>query len=384
MKYSVSKNNVTTLPAYMQLYTQLREDIVGGIYHLGQRLPSKRMLSEELGVSVITIEHAYAILADEGYVESRERSGYFVSYDPGETLNVPKRINDERELALLQPVMNEFYKNDLILRPEKNPEMFPYSTFAKTMRKVITNYQERLFVKAPYNGCIELRQAICDYLARSRGINVNASQIIIGSGSEYLYTIVAQFLRTDRYENIFALEDPSYEKIRRVYEANGIKCEMLKMGEDGIESIYLKRTRARVLHITPYNSFPSGITTSASKRKDYINWAFKNKKIIIEDDYDSEFTMTSKVADTVFALANSVGINRVIYMNTFSKTIAPSMRVGYMIIPKELIEHFEKYLSFYSCTVPVFEQYLLAELINNGDFERHINRVRRRRRQNKS
>ena len=386
MKYEIAKNEQAKAPAYMQLYKQLREDIVGGVYKKNQKLPSKRVLSEELSVSVVTVEHAYAILTDEGYIESRERSGYFVTYDEGETLHVSKKKDTYSPFLYSQmaEIESEIQSLDKI---KANPETFPFSVFSKTMRRVITNYQEKLFLKAPYNGCSDFRQAITDYLARSRGIKVSPMQIIIGSGAEYLYAILAQFFRSkkeavdEKAELVVGLENPSYEKIERVYRANGLRCQMLKMGRDGIETSALRETCADILHVTPYNSFPSGITTSASKRQEYITWANNNNKFIIEDDYDSEFTMSSKVADTVFALAKNAGIENVIYMNTFSRTIAPSMRVGYMIVPEKLVADFEKNLGFYSCTVPVFEQYLLTELLNSGDFERHINRVRRRRRQ---
>ena len=242
------------------------------------------------------------------------------------------------------------------------------------MRKVLLDYNESILVKSPNYGCAELRSAISAYLARSNGIDVSSDQIIIGSGAEYLYSLIIQLLGEDR---VYALESPSYEKIRRVYYANGVGYEMLKMDSDGIRTLELDSSNASVLHITPFNSFPSGITASASKRREYIRWAQKRDGYIIEDNYDSEFTVSTKNEDTVFSLSEN---GRVIYLNTFSNTIAPSMRVGYMVLPRSLLNEFESKLGFYSCTVPVFEQYVLSELINNGDFERHINRVRRARR----
>ena len=198
---------------------------------------------------------------------------------------------------------------------------------------------------------------------------------MVGSGAEYLYGLLVQFLGRDR---LYAIEDPSYEKILSVYQSNGAKCELLKLGNDGILSSELRRSQASVLHITPYRSFPSGVTAGASKRNEYIRWAQSRDGIIIEDDFESEFTISTKHADTVFSLEPE---RSVIYINTFSKTIAPSVRIGYMVLPECMVSEFMEKLSFYSCTVPVFEQYVLAELIANGDFERNINRVRRRRRQ---
>lgn len=357
MKYHINKNSQKS--AYMQLYEQIRQDIVGGIYLYGSKLPSKRLLAEEAEISVITVEHSYAILCDEGYIESRQRSGYFVIYKESEFIS-------SAETKINLPSHTNHIHN--------GKSEFPFSVLAKTMRKVLLDYNENILVKSPNHGCVELRSAICAYLARSNGISVHPEQIIIGSGAEYLYSLIVQLLGKDR---TFALESPSYEKIRRVYIANGIKCDLLKLGSDGIKTSELERSDATVLHITPFNSFPSGITASASKRREYINWAKKRGGYIIEDNYDSELTVSTKNDDTVFSLSEN---ENVIYLNTFSKTVAPSMRVGYMVLPERLLASFENLLGFYSCTVPVFEQYVLSELINNGDFERHINRVRRARR----
>ena len=179
-------------------------------------------------------------------------------------------------------------------------------------------------------------------------------------------------------DKIYGLENPSYEKIHSVYKANGAKCDLLKLGKDGIHTSQLAKTKASVLHITPFRSFPSGVTASASKRNEYIKWATDRNAVIIEDDFNSEFTVSTKNEDTVFSLEPT---RSVIYVNTFTKTIAPSMRIGYMVLPKELVNPFFEKMGFYSCTVPVFEQYVLAEFITKGDFERHINRTRRKLRQ---
>ncbi|MDD5808455.1 MAG: PLP-dependent aminotransferase family protein [Oscillospiraceae bacterium] len=355
MKYRIEKDSPQS--AYLQLYHQLRGDIVSGVYPNGKKLPSKRLLAEQTGVSVITVEHAYAILCDEGYLEPRERSGYFVSYSAADCFPVAEP-DSVRQLPSAHDLADDF----------------PFSVLAKTMRRVLSEYGESILVKSPNNGCTELRKAIAAYLARCRGINVAPSQIVIGSGAEYLYGLIVQLLGRER---VFALENPSYEKIRRVYLANGVTCDMLRLGSDGIRTSELARTDASVLHVTPFHSFPSGITASAGKRSEYIRWAHSRGGYIVEDDFDSEFTLSSKAEDTLFSLEPK---RSVLYLNTFSKTIAPSMRLGYMVLPESLMDAFEQSVGFYSCTVPVFEQYVLAELLSNGDFERHINRVRRRRR----
>ena len=341
--------------AYLQLYHRLRHDIVSGVYPHGGKLPSKRQLSEDTGVSLVTVEHAYAILCDEGYLESRQRSGYFVAYRPGDCF---PGTEPQSAAADLRAAGSEF----------------PFSVLARTMRRVLSDYGEALLVKSPNNGCAALRQAISDYLARSRGIRVRPAQIVIGSGAEYLYGLIVQLLGRER---VYAVENPSYEKIRRVYQAQGVTVEPLRLGADGIRSDELRRTAATVLHVTPFHSFPSGVTAGAGKRAEYIRWAAERKGYIVEDDFDSEFSLSSKAEDTVFSLEPE---RSVIYLNTFSKTIAPSIRVGYMVLPGTLLDAFERSVGFYSCTVPLYEQYVLAELLRSGDFERHLNRVRRNRR----
>jgi GntR family transcriptional regulator/MocR family aminotransferase len=358
-RYRVDKTKKE--PAYMQLYRAIRSDITEGIYRFGDRLPSRRTLASDTGTSVITADHAYELLAEEGYVEPRMRSGYYVSYVADKSFAAEK--------ARIQPV-----SLPLIHTGSEVMNTFPFTLFARTMRKVLTKYGERILIKSPNLGVPELREALASYLARSRGIHVRAEQIVIGSGSEYMYSQIVQMLGR---EKLYGIEDPSYAQIRRVYNALGAKTDLLKMGHDGILSAELLRTKADVLHITPFHSYPSGVTADASKRMEYIKWAKRRRAMIIEDDMDSEFTMSSKAEDTVFSLEPG---HTVIYMNTFSRTIAPSMRSGYMVLPADRLDELMDRIGFYSCSVPVVDQYLLAEFLSGGDFERHINRVRRARR----
>ena len=345
----------------MQLYRQVREDIVQQVYPLGSKLPSKRLIAAETGVSTITVEHAYALLCDEGYAESRERSGYFVAF---RTDGGFAGVGEMAALTLHRPAT---YSDGTQMQ-------FPVSVLAKTMRKVINDLGEGILEKSPNPGFPELREAIRQYLRRSRGIEAELEQIIIGSGSEYLYGLTVELLGRDR---IYGIESPSYKKIRQVYQAADVRVEMLPLSGDGISSAALAASEADVLHITPYRSFPSGVSASASKRHEYIRWAEGAGRYIVEDDFESEFSISSKPEDTLFSHAKR---DNVIYLNSFSKTISPAMRVGYMVLPKHLVAAFQERLGFYSCTVPTFEQFVLAALISNGDFERQINRVRRQER----
>ena len=356
MKYKIDK---TIRPVYLQIYKQIKDDIISGNYPYNTKLPSKRLLADETETSTVTVEHAYELLCDEGYVESRERSGFFVIFRNSDGFALPSAV--------------ELHESAVSYHQHTNPD-FPFSVLAKTMRNVISDFGEAILEKSQNKGCYELRLAIKRYLSKNRGIHVDVEQIVIGSGAEYLYGLIIELLGRNR---TYGIEYPSYKKIEQVYRASEVSYERLKLSNDGIDSVALARTKSSVLHTTPYRSYPTGISSSANKRHEYIRWSNVGEKYIIEDDFESEFSVSSKPEDTLFALSSK---DNVIYLNTFSKTISPSLRVGYMVLPKKLIDDFDERLGFYSCTVPTFEQYVIARLIQNGDFERHINKVRRNKR----
>ena len=338
-------------PAYIRVYQNISNQIIHGIYPYQSRIPSKREMAQKENCSLITIEHAYELLVDEGYIESRPRSGYYVSYQVGDVF--------ESEVT---PV-------DISVSFENTDITFPASVFAKACRKVTGMMHSKLPSRSEGKGNIYLRNAISKYLARSRNLIVPPEQIIIGAGSEYLYSLIVDLLGRSK---IYGIESPSYEKIYRIYRASGVKVDLLKLGRNGILSTELERTPASILHVTPYHSFPTGSTTDASKRREYIQWANERHAIIVEDDYESEFTKSIKSQETLFSLDPQ----HVIYMNTFTKTLSSTVRISYMVLPASLTELFYKKLSFYSCTVSNFEQYTLARFMESGSFEKHINRLR--------
>ena len=325
MKYKVDK---AIRPAYLQIYNQIKADIISGVLEWGAKLPSKRLLADETQVSTITVEHAYALLADEGYIETRERSGYFVIFKQGDGFSLGE--------ATAAPPLS---------RPAHSYPDFPFSVLSKTMRNILSVCGEHILEKSPSEGCEELRSALARYLARNRGLHITTEQIVIGSGAEYLYGLIIELLGRDR---VYGIEKPSYAKIAQVYGAAEVALEHLPLSHDGIDSAALAATPATVLHTTPYRSFPSGVTASASKRYEYIRWA-ESGRFIIEDDFESEFSVSTKAEDTLFSLSK---LENVIYLNSFSKTISPALRIGYMVLPKALVAPFRAKLGFYSCTVP--------------------------------
>lgn len=339
--------------AYIKVYQHIQKKIINGSYAYGSKIPSKRETALEENVSVITVEHAYDLLMDEGYIESKERSGYFVSYKVGDIFE-----SDTHE--------------ETIVIPSSKEEVFPISVFAKACRKVLSQMEAQLPSRSEGKGNLQLRKAIASYLKRTRDINVKSEQIIIGAGSEYLYSLVIDLLGRDK---IYAIEDPAYEKIYEIYKSGGVKVERLKLGKNGIKTSELKNSKASILHVTPYHSFPSGSTTDASKRREYIEFINHKNGYIVEDDYESEFTPSIKAEETLYSLDDQ----HVIYMNTFTKTISSSIRIGYMILPETLLKEYENNQSFRSCTVSEFMQMVVTELLNNGSFERNLNRIRRKR-----
>lgn len=342
---------------YYTLYKTVKEKILSGEYKAGEKLPSKRVMADKTSFSTITVESAYSRLADEGYIYSRERSGYFVA-------EIDAVYQSEAEKGRVLPLLadeNEAPSGD-----------FEYSVWFKTMRKVMSDNGARLFVKSPNKGCAVLRNAISEYLYRYRGMYAEPERIIIGSGAEQLYDTVVRVLGRDK---IYAIEDPSYSQIETVYSGMGVSIEKLKMGKNGIESDALKKSRADILHVTPFHSYPSGVTASVKKRYEYLSWATAGKRYIVEDDFESEFFIPGHSIESLYSLDKK---GNVVYMNTFSKSLSPSMRMGYMILPRELLSVYDERMGMYSCTVPVLDQYVLAEFIASGNFERHLNRVRRR------
>ena len=338
------------------LYDTIKQEILSGKMAAGERLPSKRELAGRLGVSVITVENAYAMLEEEGYLVSRERSGFFV-----------------RELPML-PAGKSLGGAVRYLPEEPAGEMPPISivpAMARITRRILSERPEVLAMRPPREGCAVLRNALAEYLRRFRDIPVQPENIVIGSGAEQLYGLtVALFGRGV----IYGIEDPSYEKIELVYRSNGAKIERLAMGEDGITDEVLSRSGAKVLHITPYHSYPTGITASARKRYAYLMWAKDRDAYIIEDDFDSEFAYYRKPIEPLYSMDTE---GRVIYMNTFTKSLSPAVRIAYMVLPDALMARYTERLGFHSCTVPVLDQYVLAEYLAEGAFERHLGRLRR-------
>ena len=353
---------------YEFLYKCIRDDILSGKLSPEEKLPSKRAFAEHLSISTITIENAYNQLVAEGYIYSKPKSGFYVSSIISPKLHSPAEKNmypaeDTQKDTI--PYSFDFSGNSA------SEESFPFVTWTKLMRQTMSDKREQLTHNSPSIGIRELRCAISDYLFQFRGMSADPECIIIGAGTEYLYSLIIQLLGRDKK---YALEDPGYKKIAQIYKANNVDFDYIPLDSQGVNTQALIKSSAQVLHISPSHHFPTGIVTPVSRRYELLSWASESpERYIIEDDYDSEFRFSGKPIPSLQSIDN---LNKIIYINTFSKSLTSTIRISYMVLPKELMELYRNELSFYSCTVSNFEQYTLAAFIRQGYFEKHINRMR--------
>lgn len=355
------------MPLYEYLYSRIKADIRSGVLKRDYKLPSKRSLAQHLKVSVITVENAYAQLALEGYIYSLEKKGYYV----GE----PEIVQIGSEPTIYNAIEREATEDHSLIDFRSNSvnhQKFPFSIWAKLMREVLSERQEYLLRRIPNKGVYELRLAIAKHLRDFRGIHIQPEQVIIGSGTEYLYGMLVKLLGQDKK---FALENPGYKKIGQIYSSSGVEYAPVNIDREGLSVKDLERSGASIVHISPTHNFPTGIVMSSKRRREILEWAAKDStRYIIEDDYDSELRFQG---NPLLSLQSIDQQQKVIYMNTFTKTLAPSIRISYMLLPPSLLDLYEQKLGFYACTVPSFEQYALAKFIANGYFERHIYRMRK-------
>ena len=358
LTYDLDKRGNKTM--YEYLYELIKEDIADRKLKADEKLPSKRGLSQHLQISVKTVENAYEQLLLEGYIRSEEKRGYYVNKIAVVTGGAPGYA------APVKRFQEETYLADLTANNIRY-DRFPFATWAKVMRETLTDYNTSLLKTVPFNGVLQLREAIADHLNRYRGMQVSADHIIIGAGTEYLYNRLLQLLGPDVK---FGVENPGYRKITKIYDENGVDWDY---DDKGMKVDELRMKDINVAHVSPEHHFPIGLVMPVARRQELLNWAAEEPgRYIIEDDFDCEFRMQGKPIPSIQSRDRS---HRVIYMNTFSKTMVPSLRIGYMVLPEKLMEKYISTMNFYSCTVSGFEQYAMAAFIEKGYFERHIKRL---------
>ena len=354
-------------PLYEYIYQCIKDDIMEGNLRQVEKLPSKRSFAKNNCISTITIQNEYDQLISEGYIYTIPQKGYYVA-----KLEGMKKVQRESSISLniSIPEGRPSYKVDLSDN-RMNPALFPFSIWAKVLRGIISDKSGELMEASPAGGIGELRTAIAEHLKSFRGMLVDPDQIVIGAGTEYLYGLLVQLLGNEKQ---YCVENPGYRKIVQVYRQYHISCKYADLDEMGMTFEGLRAAGADIAHISPNHHFPTGITMPAGRRYEILAWA--NERVgryIIEDDYDSEFRLNGKPIPPLFSMD---ACEKVIYMNTFSKSLTPTIRISYMVLPVHLINRFYRELSFYACTVSNFEQYTLAAFIRKGYFEKHINRMR--------
>lgn len=352
---------------YEYLYKCIKNDILQGTIKAGEKLPSKRTFAKNLGISVITVENAYEQLIAEGYIYSIPKKGFYVTDLKKEVETEKKTVT--REMVPITGGESGYFAD--FTSNQTQSELFPFTVWTRMIREVLGENQIQLMTNPPCGGIYPLREAIAKYLKEFRDMTVLPEQIIIGAGTEYLYGLLIQLLGR---EKVYAVENPGYRKIAKIYRSWKVACEYIDMDEDGVRIEELQRKQVDILHISPSHHYPTGIVMPVSRRYELLGWASKSSRhYIIEDDYDSELRLGGQPIPTMQSIDVS---DRVIYMNTFTKTLASTVRISYMILPPPLLEQFYERLSFYSCSVSNFEQYTLGKFIEEGFFEKHINRLR--------
>ena len=368
LTYTLDKGAGVSL--YEQLYRCVKEDILSGRLAAGEKLPSKRALAAHLEISVITVKNAYEQLMAEGYLSGVEKRGYFVSSVLPPVTAAPPAPQE----TAAEPEERQWFL-DLVTN-SIDAEDFPFTVWARLMRQTILERGTGLLHSTPPQGAWALRRAIAAHLRQFRGMDAGAEQIIVGAGTEVLYTLLVQLFGRER---IYGVEDPGYGKIARIYRSNGAAVAAIPLDDAGLSAEELRRSGADVVHISPSHHYPTGRVMPITRRQELLHWAQERpERIILEDDYDSEFRFVGRPIPTLFSID---GGEQVVYLNTFSKTIAPSIRISFMVLPRHLLADFQEKLGFYACTVSAFEQYTLASFLSGGYYEKHLSRMRKHYRQ---
>ncbi|MCD8180640.1 MAG: PLP-dependent aminotransferase family protein [Firmicutes bacterium] len=349
-------------PLYEQLYSYVANEIRNNNLIENERMPSKKALAKHLGISVNTVETAYSILAEEGYLRSVPRSGFYVC-----RIEAPvggREIEYAEEKAPVKKYKTDFKTNTV------DVASFPYATWVKLSKEVLYSNPEYLNA-GDVKGDYELRESIAKYLHEFRGVRCSPAQIVVGAGIEYLTMLLTELFDE---KSVFALENPGYRKINAILKNNNRRINYIDVDETGLRTDKLKESDSDIVYVTPSHQFPTGAVMSVGRRTELLSWAEeKDGRYIIEDDYNSEFNFSVKPVPAMQGLAVS---DRVIYLSTFSRVLAPSIRIAYMVLPKEILKKFNEHFSSYSSTVPRFEQHTLDRFISDGYFSRHLSRVK--------
>lgn len=351
---------------YVEIYNYLKEMIENKKYKEHDKLPSKRTLAQLLQVSPLTVDRSYQQLIMEGYVYSVEKSGYYVS----KQIDLMIASHDKAIPFDSNPIVEDSYKHSFKTNIV-DTSLFPSSTWAKLARQVLSEKSDALLNELPAKGMKDLRYELARLLEVYRGMTVDVEQIIIGSGTNSLISIIIELLGRNQ---VYGVENPSYRKMSQIYTSNDVHLIPVSLDSHGMNPLELIHSNVSIIHVTPSHQFPTGIVMPIQRRIELLNWASEHHRFIIEDDYESEFNFVGKPIPSLQSIDQN---DCVIYMNTFTKTLAPSFRMSYMVLPKKLLTSYKKISAYQSCTVPNLEQYIMYKFMNGRYFERHLFRMKK-------
>ena len=364
---------------YEQIYEHIRDEIKGGKLLSGERLPSTRALAEYLQVSRSTVDFAYEQLRSEGYIEARPYKGYFVcklEELPGEDSSI-YRMTESVNVVSLEEGGSVSHEHSQALHYDFSPNgldmsAFPFGVWKKITKNILNSGNKELFALGEPQGDLDLRQTISRYLHSSRGVNCSPKQIVVGAGNDYLLLLLEKLL--GRHVGI-AMENPTYKRAFNIFRSFSYRIEIVGMDEGGMKVEELRTKQVKAAYVMPSHQFPTGVTMPIGRRMELLKWAGEEEeRYLIEDDYDSEFRYKGK---PVPALQGTDTAGKVIYIGTFSKAIAPAIRISFMVLPPKLLRQYREECYFYSSTVSRIDQRILNEFIRDGYFERYLNKTRK-------
>ncbi|MCW1242095.1 MULTISPECIES: MocR-like pyridoxine biosynthesis transcription factor PdxR [Bacillus] len=357
-------NTKSKIALYVQLYEYIKKEIKDGTIPAFTKLPAKRKLASYLQVSKNTVEAAYEQLLAEGYIESASRKGYFVC-------KIEQMIYVEGSEAKVEEVSfrEENYTFDFT-QTGVDMDTFPFTMYRKLINDVWQPHNNELLFLGHPQGELSLREEIANYLYESRGVRCSASQIVLGAGTQILVKLLFQLLKGSNY----AVENPGYHRKMVVFEQGEKKVQILSLDRDGICMADLENSDANVVFVTPSHQFPYGMIMPITRRTQLLQWAKKEEdRYIIEDDYDSEFRYSGKPIPALQGLDTD---GKVIYMGTLSKALLPSLRMSYIVLPKNVIKKYQKEYLFYTQSVSRMDQEVIRRFLNEGYWEKHIHKMR--------
>lgn len=361
---------------YEQIYDHIRQEIKEGKLLDGERLPSTRSLAEYLQVARSTVEYAYEQLQSEGYIEAKPYRGYFVcsteALDGLEGYNTQvshaENIIGEAgdQAGNMVGCAYDFSPNGITM------SAFPFGVWKRITKNILNDGNVDLFSQGENQGDYELRYTISRYLHSSRGVKCTPEQIVVGAGNDYLLMLLEKILGKEVH---IAMEDPGYKRAYRIFRSFDYKIVTVDMDESGMTVSGLRKENISVAYVMPSHQYPTGTVMPIGRRLELLRWANESPdRYLIEDDYDSEFRYRGKPIPSLQASDEN---GKVIYIGTFSKAIAPAIRVSYMVLPQNLLEEYKSNCFFYSCTVSRIDQRILNEFIRDGYFERYLNKMRK-------